>query len=340
MAIVCLTGAPGTGKSTVSTELESRGWRIIRAGDLLRAEAARRGVDITEMNKHASLDGGIDRAIDLATRNIDVGPNERVVIEARMGFAFVPQDLANLTVLLACDDEIAGLRVHDASRADEPYRSPDEAIAALRERRRLEAERYRAIYGLSYDDVVADLVFETTQTPPDEIADVIEEHSHALEEDTALGVIGRFRDEFGWLSNMYPCPCSITLSGVEYTCGCAETAYQLQKTSNQELRSQMAGMDGFKAKEFASTLDTRPDWSRVRYRAMVRALEAKYFQNEDLARKLAETRGYALVEHNDWHDNWFGSCTCPECREKPAPALNMLGRMLMVVRQRLDGTGR
>lgn len=48
--IVCLTGMPGAGKSTVAAALRSRGYETINMGDAVRAEARKRGLDPTGAN--------------------------------------------------------------------------------------------------------------------------------------------------------------------------------------------------------------------------------------------------------------------------------------------------
>ncbi len=48
--IVCLTGMPGAGKSTIAAGLASRGHTIINMGDAVRAEARRQNLDPTAAN--------------------------------------------------------------------------------------------------------------------------------------------------------------------------------------------------------------------------------------------------------------------------------------------------
>lgn len=48
--IVCFTGMPGAGKSTIAGGLKSRGYRVINMGDAVRAEARRRGMEPTGAN--------------------------------------------------------------------------------------------------------------------------------------------------------------------------------------------------------------------------------------------------------------------------------------------------
>ena len=48
--IVCLTGMPGAGKSTIAEGLKSKGFEKITMGDAVRAEAARRKIEPTGDN--------------------------------------------------------------------------------------------------------------------------------------------------------------------------------------------------------------------------------------------------------------------------------------------------
>ena len=48
--IVCLTGMPGAGKSTIADGLKSKGFDKITMGDAVRAEAARRKIEPTGAN--------------------------------------------------------------------------------------------------------------------------------------------------------------------------------------------------------------------------------------------------------------------------------------------------
>jgi dephospho-CoA kinase len=48
--IVCLTGMPGAGKSTIANGLKEKGFKIINMGDAVRAEAERRNLEPTSQN--------------------------------------------------------------------------------------------------------------------------------------------------------------------------------------------------------------------------------------------------------------------------------------------------
>jgi dephospho-CoA kinase len=48
--IVCLTGMPGSGKSTVADSLKKKGFAVIVMGDLVRDEVKRKNIEPTDMN--------------------------------------------------------------------------------------------------------------------------------------------------------------------------------------------------------------------------------------------------------------------------------------------------
>ncbi len=48
--IVCITGLPGAGKTTVADALKSMGFSVISMGDVVRNEAKRRGLELNDTN--------------------------------------------------------------------------------------------------------------------------------------------------------------------------------------------------------------------------------------------------------------------------------------------------
>jgi dephospho-CoA kinase len=50
VVIICLTGMPGAGKSTVATSLKDKGFPVITMGDVIREEAIRLNLDLDDTN--------------------------------------------------------------------------------------------------------------------------------------------------------------------------------------------------------------------------------------------------------------------------------------------------
>src|SRR5919199_2805887 len=48
--IVCITGMPGAGKSTIAASLKEKGFSVIAMGDLIREEARQQKLDPTDAN--------------------------------------------------------------------------------------------------------------------------------------------------------------------------------------------------------------------------------------------------------------------------------------------------
>ena len=70
---------------------------------------------------------------------------------------------------------------------------------------------------------------------------------------------------------------------------------------------------------------------QVKDKVMLNFLRIK-FMNAELRDKLLETGDSVLIEGNTWHDNYWGNCSCAKCKD--IEGKNMLGRLLMQVRER------
>ncbi len=129
-----------------------------------------------------------------------------------------------------------------------------------------------------------------------------------------------FKNEFSFLSNMYPS--SINYNAMKYTC--VESAFQAQKCINRAERIMFEGINGKDAKQLGKQVALRNDWEMIKVNVMKKLIDIK-FLNPELAKKLI-TVNEPIIEHNTCHDNFWGSCTCEQCRHKPK--LNKLGKIL------------
>lgn len=81
-------------------------------------------------------------------------------------------------------------------------------------------------------------------------------------------------------------------------------------------------------------LPLRPDWDDVKDEIMLKLVRMK-FTTKHLAVRLIETEDAELIEGNNWHDNYWGSCRCSVCSYRGSGS-NKLGEILMVVRKELQ----
>ena len=144
-----------------------------------------------------------------------------------------------------------------------------------------------------------------------------------------MGVIKGFRGEYYFLSNFSES--KINYKGHTYSNG--ESAFHSEKNSSSEYKEKLEIANPSEAKKLGRRVKLRPDWEQVKNDVMYEVIYAKFSQNGELRRKLLETGNSILIEYNTWHDNYWGICTCPRCKDKPGK--NMLGITLMRVREAL-----
>jgi len=145
--------------------------------------------------------------------------------------------------------------------------------------------------------------------------------------------IARFRGEYKFLSNFAPSPFKMG----DYIYPTVEHAYQEAKTDDPERKKLIReALTPGEAARLGRALETvvRPDWNSVKVDVMRKLVGLKFDSNPDLAKKLVDTYPYTLIEGNNWHDNFFGICTCPKCHNSDVQPQNWLGEILTMIRAR------
>lgn len=137
----------------------------------------------------------------------------------------------------------------------------------------------------------------------------------------------RFRNEYYFLSNMYPCDITLNVRGVNHTFSCVEAAFQANKETARI--NEFEGINGFEAKKLGRKVDILADWgsaanwNRHRVGIMREILICKFTQHPDLLEKLIKIDG-PIVEENTWNDVFWGVCN--------GKGENQLGKLLMEIR--------
>ena len=149
-------------------------------------------------------------------------------------------------------------------------------------------------------------------------------------DEPAIEVIDRFDGtDYRFLSNFYEKP-FMWKGRVSLT---SEHAYQAEKACEPgDFNRIMTCATPGQAKRLGQKIKMRSDWDGVKLDTMADILNAK-FSNPELIEMLKATDGVELVEGNTWHDNYWGNCSCPKC--KNIPGHNFLGRLLMIIREKL-----
>ena len=133
----------------------------------------------------------------------------------------------------------------------------------------------------------------------------------------------RFRNEYWFLSNMYPC--SIWYEGAldgKYIFRSVETIFQMMKCDDDNEKKGFELLNGFEAKKRGRRVKLRDDWNEIKLDVMRDILEVK-FSIPDLKNKLMRVND-EIVEDNNWGDRYWGRCY--------GIGKNMLGKLLMEIR--------
>lgn len=138
-----------------------------------------------------------------------------------------------------------------------------------------------------------------------------------------------FRGPLAALSNFHAHPFHVPM--FDRVVDTAEHAFNAAKTTNRDQVDRvLAARTPGEAKRLGRRVPLRPGWDTgVRVSAMRHILTAK-FADPQLRQVLVGTGDLHLVENNDWHDDFWGSCQCP--RHAATPGVNMLGELLMELR--------
>ena len=170
---ISLAGDLGSGKSTVGKLLaEKFGAQMYSTGTIQRELAAKMNMTTLELNKYSETHPEVDDMIDDGLRAL----NEKdvsVVIDSRMAWHFVP---SSFSVYMSADPAVAAARIMNAGRESEPFKSLDEAVRSIAERRQSEQARYMHLYGVDIKDLKNyDFVIDTSDISPETVAGRIAE---------------------------------------------------------------------------------------------------------------------------------------------------------------------
>lgn len=173
--IISLGGELASGKGTTSVILaEKLNYGIYRNGEYFRKLAKEMGMDVTTFNEYVKEHPEIDIKIEKSASEY-AETHDNFIIDARLGFYAVPE---SFKVYLTVDiTEAAKRAFYDPNRkSTENLASIEEQKADIIKRYQIENERYWNLYHVHKEDLSNyDLVIDTTNLKPQEVADKIEE---------------------------------------------------------------------------------------------------------------------------------------------------------------------
>ena len=140
-------------------------------------------------------------------------------------------------------------------------------------------------------------------------------------------MISGFSGKYRWLSNFF-------VHAFQYDgrlWDTVEHAFQASKAKHPDDYTAISeATTPGRAKRLGRKVELRDDWEDVKVGILTDIVTAKFEQNEALRSMLLSTMDAELVEGNNWHDNFWGNCTCDKCKDIEGE--NWLGNVLMSIR--------
>jgi dephospho-CoA kinase len=127
--IVGIIGMPGSGKTTMSSYAEEKGWEIVVMGDVVREETSRRGLELTPSNVGKTMldlrsEEGPGVIAKRCIKKILESDSEHVIVEGIRSLdelALFRQNLPNFTLIaIHASPETRFKRLFNRGRSDDP----------------------------------------------------------------------------------------------------------------------------------------------------------------------------------------------------------------------------
>ena len=153
--IITVSGPPGSGKSTLSMKIaEHFNLELVSSGDVFRAMAKEKGVDLEKFGHMAEADPAIDKEID--RRQVELSKTKGdFLFEGRLSGWLIDADLK---IMLKTDVGVRTRRI-----AGRENISHQQAMHETMVRQESEAKRYMEYYDIDITDLTLyDLVIESS----------------------------------------------------------------------------------------------------------------------------------------------------------------------------------
>lgn len=139
-------------------------------------------------------------------------------------------------------------------------------------------------------------------------------------------MIYKFRNEYSWLSNFYPC--EVELEGIKYSS--VENAYMSAKSNDSKWKEFCRTNSAKEVKKKSKEIELIDNWNKKKISIMKKLLEQK-FNQFPFNQKLLATKNQNIIEGNEWNDEFWGI----NLKKNPNYGENMLGRLIMSIRSKL-----
>lgn len=177
--IISLSGAQGSGKSTIAQMLADKlSWPRYYIGGLRREKAAERGLTLAEYNKLGETDQSTDQEVDEYQKKLGE-TQDNFVIEGRTSWYLIPH---SFKIYLDVEENEGSRRIfsHLQQKNDRNEDKELNSIESVKKsgQKRLESDRlrYKKYYNIDVNDVKHyDFYLDTTNLKPEEVFNTVYE---------------------------------------------------------------------------------------------------------------------------------------------------------------------
>lgn len=169
---ITISGKAGSGKSTIARLLsEKLRLKHYSIGDLMRAMAVEKGLNLLELNRLAEKDRSIDFELDSRLKELG-RTKDGFVVDGRLTAFFIPN--AEFRVFLDADSKVRAQRILKDRRKHEKSKNLKQTMLSMKKREESEEKRYKKYYSINYlDKKLYNLVIDTTKLAPDRVVENI-----------------------------------------------------------------------------------------------------------------------------------------------------------------------
>jgi len=164
--IISISGAPGSGKSTIAKKLaEKLGWPRYYMGELRRRAAKKMGLTLAEYNKLGETDPKTDLEVDEYQKKLGQTKNN-FIIEGRTSWHFIPH---SIKIYVDVDKKVGAKRIFkelknkNTRNEDKDLKNSTDVLKSNKKRLASDKKRYKKYFNINSDDKKNyDLIVDTT----------------------------------------------------------------------------------------------------------------------------------------------------------------------------------